>query len=74
MNKVSYKEAMEKLEEIVSGLESDEIPVDELAAKVKEASRLIRICRSVLYQTEEEVNKVLKEMQEERHREDGTVF
>lgn len=66
MNKISYREAMEKLEEIVSGLESDEIPVDELAAKVKEASRLIRICKSVLYETEEEVNKVLKEMQEEK--------
>ena len=70
MNKISYKEAMEKLEEIVSGLERDEIPVDELSAQVKEASRLIRICKSVLYQTEEEVNKVLKEMQEEKPQED----
>ncbi len=66
MNKISYKEAMEKLEAIVAELESDEIPVDELAEKVGEASRLIRICKSVLYKTEEEVNKVLKEMQEEK--------
>ena len=70
MNKISYKEAMEKLEAIVSGLESDEIPVDELAEKVKEASKLIRICKSVLYETEEEVNKVLKEMQQEKPVED----
>ncbi len=66
MNKISYKEAMEKLEGIVSGLESDEIPVDELAEKVKEASKLIRICKSVLYETEAEVNKVLKEMQQDK--------
>lgn len=70
MNKISYKQAMEKLEEIVSGLENDEIPVDELAEKVKEASELIRICKSVLYETEEEVNKVLQEMQEEKPKED----
>jgi len=70
MNNISYKEAMEKLEEIVSGLESDEIPVDELAEKVKEASKLIRICKSVLYHTEEEVNKVLKEMQQDKPAED----
>ena len=70
MNKISYKEAMEKLEGIVSGLESDEIPVDELAEKVKEASKLIRICKSVLYETEEEVNKVLKEMQQDKPVED----
>ncbi len=70
MNKISYKEAMEKLEAIVSGLESDEIPVDELAEKVKEASKLIRICKSVLYETEGEVNKVLKEMQQEKPLED----
>lgn len=63
MNKISYKEAMEKLEAIVSGLENDEVPVDELADKVKEASKLIRLCKSVLYETEEEVNKVLQEME-----------
>jgi exodeoxyribonuclease VII small subunit len=70
MNKISYKEAMEKLEAIVSGLENDEVPVDELAEKVKEASKLIRICKSVLYETEEEVNKVLQEMQQEKPSED----
>lgn len=66
MNKISYKEAMEKLEAIVSGLENDEVPVDELAEKVKEASKLIRLCKSVLYEAEEEVNKVLQEMQQEK--------
>lgn len=70
MNEISYKEAMEKLEAIVSGLENDEVPVDELAEKVKEASKLIRICKSVLYETEEEVNKVLQEMQQEKPSED----
>lgn len=69
MNKISYKEAMEKLEAIVSGLENDEVPVDELAEKVKEASKLIRLCKSVLYETEEEVNKVLQEMQQEKPKE-----
>jgi len=66
MKKVNYSEAIEELETIVAEIESDDISVDDLSEKVKRASELIRICKDVLYKTESEVNKVLKDMQEDK--------
>lgn len=65
MEKQNYSKAIEELEQIVAEIENEDISVDELSAKVKRAARLIRICQTVLYKTEEEVNAVLKDMQEE---------
>ena len=59
----SYTEAFEELQRITREIESGDISVDELAEKVKRASELIRLCRAKLSSTEEEVNKVLKEME-----------
>ncbi len=64
MENISYSKAMEELEKIVSEMENENISVDELAVKVKRAAELVRICKAVLYQTEEEVDAVLKSMQE----------
>ncbi len=65
MKKQNYTEAIEELENIVAEIENEDISVDELSAKVKRAAELIRICKNVLYKTEEEVNALLKEMQDE---------
>ncbi len=59
----SYTEAFEELQRITREIESGDISVDQLAEKVKRASELIRLCRAKLSSTEEEVNKVLKEME-----------
>lgn len=59
----SYTEAFEELQLITREIESGDISVDQLAEKVKRASELIRLCRAKLSSTEEEVNKVLKEME-----------
>ncbi len=69
MKNTSYEEAITELEEIVSKIESEEISVDELSDKVKRASQLIRICKTKLTNTEEEVNKVLKEISEKEEKE-----
>ena len=60
--KISYTEAFEELQEIVSEIEQGEISVDELAAKVKRATQLIKICKDKLSTTEEDVSKILKEL------------
>ncbi len=65
MKKTTYSEAIEELGKIVAEIESEDISVDSLSAKVKRASELIRICKSVLYKTESEVNDILKELQED---------
>ncbi len=66
MEEQNYSQAIEELENIVTEIENEDISVDELSAKVKRAAELIRICKAVLYKTEEEVNAVLKDMREEQ--------
>jgi exodeoxyribonuclease VII small subunit len=60
-----YKEAFDELQAIVSEIESGEIPVDILSEKVKRAALLIEICRKKLSSTEEDVNKILSELDSE---------
>jgi exodeoxyribonuclease VII small subunit len=57
-----YTEAFEELQVIVSEIEQGEISVDELSEKVNRAAQLIKICKSKLTKTEEDVNKILKEL------------
>lgn len=60
--KTNYVEAFNELQLIVSEIEKGEISVDELSEKVKRAAELIRICKSKLTSTEEDVNRILKEL------------
>ena len=59
----SYDKAFEELQTIVSELEDGEIGVDELSIKVKRATELIKICKLKLTTTVEDVNKILKELE-----------
>ncbi len=59
----SYTEAFDELQQIVSEIENGEISVDILSEKVKRAAILIRICKNKLTSTEEEVGKILKELE-----------
>ncbi len=61
--KAGYSEAITEIEEILEQMENDEMDVDNLSEKVKRVSFLIRSCREKLLQTEEEVEKILKEME-----------
>jgi len=62
--KITYEEAFRELKEIVNEIEEGDISVDELSTKVKRASKLIKICKGKLTSTEEDVNKILEELQE----------
>ncbi len=61
---INYTQAFSELQEIVSDIEIGEISVDELAEKVKRAGVLIGICREKLSKTEEDVEQILKELEE----------
>ncbi len=61
--KVSYNEAMTEIEEILEKIENEELDVDELAEKVKRVSVLLKICKDKLHKTNEQVEQVLKEME-----------
>jgi exodeoxyribonuclease VII small subunit len=59
----NYTEAYEELQRIVSEIENGEISVDELSEKVKRATQLIRICKLKLTTTEEDINKILRDLE-----------
>lgn len=58
----NYAEAFDELQKIVSEIEEGQISVDELSDKVKRAAILINICKAKLSSTEEDVNKILKDL------------
>jgi exodeoxyribonuclease VII small subunit len=60
--KIDYTEAYEELQNIVREIEDGEISVDELSVKVKRAAELIEICKNKLTSTEEDVNKILGDL------------
>lgn len=62
-NNENYVQAFEELKTIVSEIEQGEISVDQLSEKVKRATQLIKICKAKLTATEEDVNKILKELE-----------
>ena len=61
--KETYSKSIERLRAIVANIEKDELDIDELSKKVKEASRLIKVCKEKLYKADEEVKKILEELQ-----------
>lgn len=62
--KISYSEAMAEIEEILEKIENEELDVDELAEKVKKVSSLLKICKDKLLKTNEQVEQILKEMED----------
>jgi exodeoxyribonuclease VII small subunit len=61
--KLNYTQAFEELQRIVTDIERGEISVDELSEKVKRATELIKICKTKLTTTEEDVKNILKDLE-----------
>jgi exodeoxyribonuclease VII small subunit len=59
---ISYAKAIKEIEEILQKIENEELDVDELGASVKKAADLLKICKSKLHDTEEEIQKILDDM------------
>lgn len=62
---ISYNEAVEEIEEILQQLENEELNIDILSEKVKKVSSLLKLCKKKLHQTEDEVQKILDNINEE---------
>ncbi len=63
---LTYGEAVHQIEEILFKIENDELDVDELTKLVKHASELIKYCKSRLYETESEIEKILNTIDTEK--------
>jgi exodeoxyribonuclease VII small subunit len=53
-----YEEALAQLEAIARKMEQNEYNIDEIAAQLKTAQRLIKLCRDKLTQAETEISKI----------------
>ena len=57
-----YKNAMERLEAILTRIDNSEMEIDELAGSVKEATELLKKCRQILLSTEKNVQEALESL------------
>lgn len=62
--KETYSQAMSRLEQIVNQIDNNELEIDELADKIREASDLIAFCQSKLMKVDAEIEKILAERRE----------
>ena len=64
MAKTSYNEALIRLQEILEQMEQEHVDVDQLAKLTKEASKLIKACRTALRNTEKDIDDALNSINE----------
>jgi len=62
--KETYSQAMERLEKIVRQIDNNELEIDALSEKIKEANEIIAFCSAKLTKANAEVEKLLKEKQQ----------
>ena len=56
----SYNEAIQEIEEILFEVENKDVDIDDLSDKVKRVSFLINACKNKLLKTEEQIDKILE--------------
>lgn len=57
---MKYEEALQQLETIVKKMEAGEYDIDQLSEQLKEAQKLIKLCRDKLTKTDADIKKILK--------------
>ena len=62
--KETYSQAMARLETIVRQVDSNELEIDELVEKIKEANEIIAFCSEKLKKADTEIEKLLSDKQE----------
>ena len=58
---IKYEEALSQLEDIVSKMENEELDIDELTTELKQAQKLVKLCKDKLTETDKEIKTILKE-------------
>ncbi len=69
--KLSFGDAVTEVEQILAGLEADEVDIDELGQQVKRAVELIRVCREKLEKTDAEVRDLVSGLSGEESEPEG---
>lgn len=58
---MTYEESINQLETLAQQMERGELPIDTLAAKLKEAQQLLASCRTQLTDADAAVQKILND-------------
>ncbi len=59
---LAFGDAVEQLEEILRGIEGDEIDVDRLAEELRRATQLLEVCRGRIRKAEVEVRQIVDQL------------
>ena len=59
-DEITYKKAVQQLEQIVDKLENGELDIDTITEQLKEAQHLIKFCKDKLTKADEDINKILE--------------
>lgn len=65
--KQKYEDAFSELQKTLGEIESGRLNVDQLTDTVKKATKLIKFCKSKLYETEAEIENILKDLDEDEN-------
>ena len=56
---ITYEQAMQRLETLAAQMEKNEIPLDDMAERLREAQQLMKYCRECLYEAEKNCQTLL---------------
>lgn len=59
MKDIKYEETVRQLEAIVDKMERGELDIDSMAAQLKQAQELVKLCKQKLKRTDDEIQKLL---------------
>ncbi|MBO4985015.1 MAG: exodeoxyribonuclease VII small subunit [Bacteroides sp.] len=62
--KETYSQALERLEKIIAQIDNNELEIDMLAEKIKEANEIIAFCSDKLTKADKEIEKLLSNKHE----------
>lgn len=65
MKDLTYTQAIQRLEQITRSIEEGTLDIDQLASQLKEAQVLLSQCKKTLQKVESDVNKILKNDEQE---------
>lgn len=60
MKDIKYEEAVRQLEKIVNKMESGELDIDSMAAQLKKAQELVKLCKDKLKRTDADIQKLFE--------------
>ena len=58
---LKYSDAVKRLNEIVEEIEGQEVDIDTLADKLKEAKKILKQCKDKRYEVDKSIQKVLSD-------------